>query len=652
MTVLLPPARDGERALVDVVWADYMKEPEDAPPDAKADGAPAPGRMRKRRARWTRQQRSAPAIEVPLDREKLEAGVEVPGSGSGGRCLWIKGTIGTTSGPGLVAGTRALSLFLVNQREPAPRGCSDEAYAFQVGLTVRFATGLVARPNRVGERADDPDDQVADLQFRDHHEYAVGHNASVEVERRPGSPVTTARLSWIPEVEVKRVKTRDATKTTTSMEALASAEDGAALEKALRPLVAEYRAWIAEQRKIEITGDHRGGVAKDLLDTAGIAAQRIEDGIKLLAADPQIRRAFCLANAAMARAARARKPELYVEQQPSWRLFQIGFILMSLPSLAKSEHPDRSLVELIYFPTGGGKTEAYLGLAAFTMILRRLRGHGKADGGLGVAVLLRYTLRLLTLDQLGRAATLVCALERIRGEQPDLGDVRFSLGLWVGRSATANTLEQVDFDIKEYKNSASPTALSPCPVTKCPWCGVQIGKDGLNPVPSKKPEAVVVSCTSMRCEFSAARNREGLPIVFVDEQIYRELPSFVIGTVDKFAMLPWRGETGALFGKVRARRGGMFAGFASDPPRGADWTMLPEGLPPPELIIQDELHLISGPLGTMVGLYETAIEELSKRGKSLPKLVASTATVRCRAASRQPDGCSLQRGCSGCRKRS
>jgi hypothetical protein len=311
---------------------------------------------------------------------------------------------------------------------------------------------------------------------------------------------------------------------------------------------------------------------------------------------------------------------------------------MSLQGLVDETHPDREEVELIFFPTGGGKTEAYLGVIGFTLLLRRIRGVKRLDRGLGVAVLLRYTLRLLTLDQLGRAATLVCALELLRRKDPSrLGDVRFAVGLWVGRSATANTMEQVKKLIIDYKNSPAKNATSPFPLSNCPWCGLPLGRDSLALKPSpSSPESVVASCVTPQghapssCEFAPRNNPEGIPVLFVDEQIYRELPCFLVATVDKFAMLPWRGETGMLFGRVTAREGVRFYGPLDSEPKSA--TRIPGGLRPPELIVQDELHLISGPLGTMVGLYETAIEYLATRtGESRPirpKVIASTATVR------------------------
>ncbi len=136
---------------------------------------------------------------------------------------------------------------------------------------------------------------------------------------------------------------------------------------------------------------------------------------------------------------------------PEWRLFQLAFVLLCLPSVTDDHHAERDWVELIFFPTGGGKTEAYLGVIAYTLLLRRMRGRGQPDAGLGVAVILRYTLRLLTLDQYERATTLICALELLRRAQPArLGDERFAVGLWVGASATSNTMAQVKVDLGEY----------------------------------------------------------------------------------------------------------------------------------------------------------------------------------------------------------
>ncbi|HXV60097.1 MAG TPA: DISARM system helicase DrmA, partial [Vicinamibacteria bacterium] len=557
----------------------------------------------------------------------IVAGITVPETSG----VVLRGKLGPAEGHGLPQGTRALSLFVVNERSPGERGRKDEQFLFQVALELYFEAGFVPRPNRRGETSSDWDDRVSDLQFRDRFEYAVGHGVSVEVPEQVDL-VRRVRTSWIPRSEVRRVVTREEKAVVTDMEKLADLGDEDAVRASLAPLMDAYGEWIASQRMIEVGTKRRSEVRDELMGRAEEAKARIAEGTELLTKDPDALEAFRLANRAMAMAARRRNPERYGEgKNPSWHLFQIAFLLLNVASIADPKNKFRENVELIFFPTGGGKTEAYLGVIAFTLLLRRLRGVARADGGLGVAVLLRYTLRLLTLDQLGRAATLMCALEELRKDRVErLGEVRFSVGLWVGQSATSNTISEVTRLITEYKNSSSKSASSPFPLTSCPWCGKELTKDSLTV--RKEDAEVIVGCVDFRCAFSAAQNRDGLPVLFVDEQVYRELPGFLVATVDKFAMLPWRGETGMLFGRALAHEGRRFFGpLDKRLPKSAQ--ALPDGLRPPELIVQDELHLISGPLGTMAGLYETAIETLSsatdETGEVVrPKVIASTATVR------------------------
>jgi hypothetical protein len=622
LSVLLPAARGAESIEVTVSFAEYVKEEREAT-----------DRKRKKQSVWRRVPQPTRTVTLPLEAKAIEKGVGLPDTVG----ITVSGKLEAADAPGLLPGTRALSLFVVNERTAGEKGRKDEQFIFQVELSVAFAGGFVARPNRQGEGTGEPDEETSDLQFRDHFEWAVGHGVAVAIPE--ARPVTRICTTWIPESEVRKVQTHEEQGVVTSMEALAALGDGAALQQALLPLVDAYGAWLDGQSKLELDSDARRSARKRLLKNAARAKERIRAGIALLATNEQARDAFQLMNRAMAMSARQRSPQRYVgDKQPEWRLFQLAFVLLNLVGITDpTNEEERKEVELIFFPTGGGKTEAYLGVIGFTLLLRRLRGTPRPDGGLGVAVLLRYTLRLLTLDQLGRAATLICALELLRKEDKRLGDVRFSVGLWVGRSATANTLEQVKKLVIDYKNSASKTAPSPFPLASCPWCGRELGRDSLVLAPSKTaPEEVVASCVSPSgqapsdCAFAPRNNKEGIPVVFVDDQIYRELPCFIVATVDKFAMLPWRGETGALFGRVHARDGKKCFGPMDRAPKGA--TLVPGGLQPPDLIVQDELHLISGPLGTMVGLYETAIEWLSTAQSGdkpiLPKVIASTATVR------------------------
>jgi hypothetical protein len=624
MSVLLPAKRTDEDVVrATVSFAEYAKEEQDT------------GDRKKKRTVWRRVPQPPRSVVLPLTSADVEKGRSLPDAPN----LRVCGKLEAADAPGLAPGTRALSLFVVNERTPGEKGRQDEQFVFQVEMELAFEPGFTPRPNRQGEGSGDSDDETADLQFRAHHEWAVGHGVAIEI---PDSTekVTRIRTTWIPQCEVRNVDTHEELNVVTPMEDLAELPDGAALATALSPLVEAYGRWIEGQGQIPLDSEERQRARKRLLKNAARAKERIRSGIQLLAANDEVREAFQLMNRAMATGARKRSPQRYGEtKKPAWRLFQLAFVLLNLVGISDpSNQEERNEVELIFFPTGGGKTEAYLGVIGFTLLLRRLRGQSRPDGGLGVAVLLRYTLRLLTLDQLGRAATLICALELLRKKDPTrLGDVRFSVGLWVGRSATANTLEQVKKLIIDYKNSPSKTAPSPFPLAACPWCNRTLGRDSLVLAPNKaSPDEVIVSCVSESgqppsdCEFAPRNNPAGLPVLFVDDQIYRELPSFVVATVDKFAMLPWRGETGLLFGKASARVGRRCFGPMDHAPKDA--LKLPDGLPPPDLIVQDELHLISGPLGTMVGLYETAIEWLSTNGAGdkavLPKVIASTATVR------------------------
>ncbi len=614
MSVLLPAGSTTDSVKATLRWADYVPEDREG------------GEGKRKQRVWKRVARGPLSVEVPLDAKKVAVGVrllEAPG-------VVIKGKLAVADAPGLPAGARALSLFVVNERPTGEKGRYDEQFLFQTELTLEFAGGFEKRPNQRDGESKEWDDRVADLQFRGRCEYAVGHGVSV-AEPAAGQ-VTLVRSTWLPATEVPRVVTHEDVAATVAMEDLAELADAAAVRAALTPLTEAYGVWLAQQKGIAL--DKRRGETRDELVKSGeIARGRIAAGIELLASDAEVLEAFRLANRAMAVQARRRSPDDYVgDKRPRWRLFQLAFVLLNLPSIARDDSPDRDWVELIFFPTGGGKTEAYLGVIAFTLVLRRLRGKARVDRGLGVAVMLRYTLRLLTLDQLGRAATLVCALETMRRLDPArLGEVRFAVGLWVGRSATANTISEVSDKITEYKTSSAKNPSSPFPLTHCPWCREKLKPDSFMLKPSKKnPTEVIVGCLSPQCDFNCNKHHEGLPVLFVDEQIYRELPAFLIATVDKFAMLPWRGETGMLFGRVLARQGRGFLGALDDRELGAE--RLPEGLRPPELIVQDELHLISGPLGTMVGLYETAIEALCSReegGRRIrPKILASTATVR------------------------
>lgn len=627
----------GESSHVQVTasWGDYRREVRENG-SAEAEGSESA----KARAVWLRTaRRHRLDLEVPA-RTAEPIRTTLPDSG-GVEIVLVARPVPESAGGGTIPdGTRTVSVFLVNGRRPAPDEVRDEAFVFQAELGVRVEAGISPRPDLRGESTADPDERIADLQYRDVLEHAVGHGVATQARTDPDGVCREVRTCWLPREQVERVEPAPMDGVELGMEALADLEDGAAASTRLGPMVKDYRDWIASQRDVlEGLSTRRRETADHLLARAAVAADRIQRGIRLLGEDPQVLEAFRIANRAMAMAARRRFGTMEgrdpSEITPRWRPFQLAFLLMNLKGIAREvpqdgEADERELVDLLFFPTGGGKTEAYFGLAAFTLVLRRLRNPGLQSAG--VSVLMRYTLRLLTLDQLGRAATLICALELLREKDDRLGPWPFEIGLWVGRAATPNRMgAKGDKDDKcAYRKTIAflndDRKPSPIPLEECPWCGEKFRKNSFRLVPEPaQPLDLRVQCASRDCDFTRGR---ALPIVAVDEPIYRRLPCFVIATVDKFAAMPWTGQVGGLFGKVdRADQDGFYG--PADPGGGQP---LERPLLPPDLVIQDELHLISGPLGTMAGLYETALDALCRReigGKRVrPKIIASTATVR------------------------
>ncbi len=531
--------------------------------------------------------------------------------------------------PKLSLGTKAVSLFLVNARPPAPDHQKDIAYIFQAGLIVQVAEGFVARADLTGQDSQDEDERIADLQYQHDYEFAVGHNISVVAIEKAGK-CNEIRTIWMPTAEVEKVESSSIDRLELGMDKLGLASnDAQSVQSMLGSLVSAYEFWLQEQGLKQYSAD-RLKTAQDLLAKSARVKDRIAAGLKALE-DPLVLEAFQITNRVIACSIRQRLSNSASE--PKWRPFQIAFLLMNILGLSDPVHCERNIVDLLFFPTGGGKTEAYLALAAFTMALRRLKDPGIASSG--VTILMRYTLRLLTLDQLGRAATMVCALELERQQNPaKLGSWPFEIGLWVGSATTPNRIGKKG---DEDENSARSKILAfnkgktqqmPIPLENCPWCGTKFSSNSFQLMPNPDyPTRLELNCVNRRCQF---RSGNPLPILTIDETIYRRLPAFLLATVDKFASLPWVGESAALFGKVFHHDHNGFYGTVDEdiiverPPESI--------VRAPELIIQDELHLISGPLGTMMGLYETAIDHLCTYKiegiKIAPKIIASTATVK------------------------
>ncbi len=588
-------------------------------------------------------------------------------------------------------GAWLVSLFVVNVQESDKR---DSTWLFQAGFEVTAVGDPLSNPVFVGRsqvlgsepvQSSEPELAELDLLYRNRVEFAVGHGVAVEVDVVPGDPARAYRVATrsLPVAEVPRTEAPSAAEepglagAVFDMSVLSGLR-GAELVGALQPLVDAYRSWIVGQRARLAAGADRladHDVAAELnLERAEEMAARIQAGIDLLGRDEDAAESFRFANRAMwqqrirtsaIEAARGGGEsvaeltvELDVERNRSWRPFQLAFVLLNLPSLTDPTHVERSvdlgLVDLLFFPTGGGKTEAYLGLTAYTLAIRRLQGVVDGyDGSGGVAVLMRYTLRLLTAQQFQRAAALICACEVTRRELV-VGDARwgstpFRIGLWVGSALSPNRSKDAQQALEEQREGKRVKGSQPVQISACPWCGraIAAGSDAHFDTDTWRTQ-IFCGDPFGQCPFTEiASGREGIPVVTVDEDLYRLLPDLVIATADKFAQLPLQGPLHLLFGRVSSRctrhgyRSVELDRYTDREERDSHKatrlqpaaSTVPCGpLRPPDLIIQDELHLISGPLGTLVGLYETAIDDLASwtvAGTTVrPKVVASTATIR------------------------
>lgn len=550
---------------------------------------------------------------------------------------------------------------------------SKEAVLYQSYFDVSVTGGAIEKypeSERPFDKLDEEEQSLA-LLYRESATWAIGHGCAAGWDAAPGAAPTEIYADVMPAVELPSmtadVVSEDGQPIQMPMQMLATLEDdgtGPAWE-ALNTLALEYTKWIAA-RKEEAAKlpAHLQDVAFCHLAACDRCLERMLAGIALLKADPSTRKAFRLANLAMLlqqvgtkqldrrplhwnAAARMVTPAPGTENPWSvyssdgiraglgtWRAFQIAFLLMSLQGASDAESPDREIVDLIWFPTGGGKTEAYLGVMAFYMFHERLLMQGQPSTRRdGTNVLMRYTLRMLTTQQFQRAAALICAMEYLRRHPDghgngDLPGERFSLGLWIGGDGAPNKIKEARQQINAFARGEGKG--NPLVLTECPWCRSGIGRyDGERPqgmrqqawndhrvrgISEAGEDGPLLHCTDSQCEFGGEHADSWLPVEVIDERIYLHPPSLVIATADKFAMIAYRPQAGALFG----RRHG-------------------EGDPvqvclPPGLIIQDELHLISGPLGTMCALYEGIFERLCSAeyegARVRPKLIASTATIR------------------------
>lgn len=523
-----------------------------------------------------------------------------------------------------VEGARVATVTMVNAREKEEREALNvEDVIFQAGLRCTPEKGVPAYPEppRLSE---DPEAQELALQYRDSPSYAVGHGCGTGWDQPCDAEVAWVETDFLPSLEVPPVTAEvdglpPETSAALSLQRLQAREFDPF--PGLAGLCGAYEAWSNTLAKVGVP-DHLCGARDRILDRISQTIGRIQEGIELLRSDVQALRNFRLANRALllalARTSAARErvrsgsfDSPFRDMDPDrqdltyfrWRPFQLAFVLISLPGLNDPAHPDRKIVDLIWFPTGGGKTEAYLAVAAFEMIRRRIVAGGHDPG---TAVIKRYTLRLLTIQQFERAGALVCALETMRQKREIPGERPFSLGLWVGAASSPNTRKDALKQLEALAESSSTPEGVGVPLKRCPVCGTGIVPEGRTSEDAehlgirRKDSGIQLFCPDTSCP----GHRSGLPISYVDEDLYDEPPSLLLATVDKFANLAWDHRPRVFFGSDR------------------------QGSIPPSLIIQDELHLISGPLGTITGVYEAALDTVIQRQGIPAKYICATATIR------------------------
>lgn len=487
------------------------------------------------------------------------------------------------------------------------------------------------------------------FQYREELSFAVGHGCSVDWN--DASSPTQLSTTFQPEVDIKsysndfRKDFPDHLKEIAQLKSLSiwSKYNKEELISKLTAFVKEYDKWIKTQEKT-VVQEFEQPIKQTLIRNHTNTYNRLIHNIKFLGENEVAYQSFLLANTAMylqmilstddrfgkkskelhefVTADKSTYNDLnffkaYNDKSPAYRPFQLAFFLLNIESIINKQSADRNdIVDLIWFPTGGGKTEAYLALTAFTIISRRKIYGPNAEG---VSVIMRYTLRLLTAQQFDRAGKLIMSLEFLRKHlrnDPNysFGNDTISIGMWVGSATTPNKYKDAFQDFFKYLNDGITQSnqgrkidlayRNKFPITSCPWCGCNLVSQ--NPMNNQwltgytaNEKSFSVSCLNKSCSYSTE-----LPIYFIDEKIYETKPTLLFATVDKFAMLSHRPEGHKLFNS------------------------LDENLHPPDLIIQDELHLLSGPLGSITGLYETIIELLCIKGNQRPKIIASTATTR------------------------
>ena len=531
--------------------------------------------------------------------------------------------------------SQTVSLRLVNDRKIESGNGPSEKHQNSIGsiFQPRMKVSSEVELNDVRKPIDSSDIDTMSVLYRDSKIRALGHNIGVDWDASGKSAWT----EWIPTFEVPRmIADEELNGHIPSMEELSNTETLDSALDLLQGLIRANSQWIEDCNRTlkedvldgNEQGERMAEVVKSHISGAESCRDRMQRGLDRLREDEDARQAFVLSNRSIMESqrwpARPEAPEF------RWRPFQIAFQLLNLNAILATEEEsdfrdEREVIDLAWFPTGGGKTEAYLGLIATLGFYRRL-AYPEEEMHPSVHAIMRYTLRLLTLDQAPRLVRLVGAMNEVSHTSGDDSPTfhPFRVGMWVGTKSSPNRLEKDGLNAPSARTLLldSERGVSNHPAKAimfevCPWCNCESIRKASNwsIKDLKGRKSLFGRCEGEDCIFNS---ESGIPFTCVDEDIYNNPPSILLGTADKFVQAAFNNSYDPSPGANGNRRDiRNLLGFG-------------EGIRPPDLVIQDELHLLTGPLGSMAGLLETALDvawSISKDGHRA-KYIAATATIR------------------------
>lgn len=544
-----------------------------------------------------------------------------------------------------------LHVALENHSEPIKRGQYVDHAIFQVGVKIEVPSVLhrMLRLDRV----------EPSYRYNRYMTYpAIGYNGGVEQASPSDTSLVSLRTTWAPRFVQPRVRPIDYTGVVRKMSSLAASTDVTGLS----PIVDRFREWIAElpgqidpavgaQNAAEANREKATFSAhlkqwKQEADAIAAGIEILEESRKhWLRPGPQPNplaipfEAWRAMNETMSNLMKERSAG---KDTGEWHLFQLAFILATLSSVVTRmpEYRHRfdagrdDAVTLLYFSTGGGKSEAFFGLLAFALFIDRLRGKL-----VGVTALVRYPLRLLTVNQAQRMARMLAQAEKVRVQRQYPG-IPFAIGFWVGSGGTPNhhgdkgvkdiplidtvTVSEVDLNEANVRYAAARKAWRKLPI--CPFCGAETG---LRRLQKANGGTIAHICQNEKC-FSHNDGRNApLPFYICDDDIYSLAPAVILGTVDKLALIghsagtlrrvlgmfgaaPWRDNATKRF--VFPQQKDLHAGptalncEALHPIYERGKKVFQD--PAPSLIVQDEAHLLDESLGSFAGLFESALDAL------------------------------------------